>query len=317
MKQFVYPLAAFALLALANMVWAGGPVDGLNKEQLRKGVASRVEGAIKQKQPQADVDLGPSDVQLQRIEPTSVSVTDSEIPLYAIKAQVSSPVGKGQPSNVKMIVDRSGKLQLSVQDLATGKSLVQNAKDVINRKPIDPDMGQTVFEGDGSRDVLLVIDPFCGYCRKAVSWFMDHRENINTLRVLQVPFARKAGADVASWAFWDGSETVDSGKLLRFIYSSNVDPLGKDATEKDKSRILKHVMQEFPALKKKWGTPERGFYYLKGRFQKMGQKNIRIAQSQLEVKATPGVFVDGIPVKGWNPQRYGELLAEKQERIIE
>ena len=311
MERYVTSIALVGvMLALSGMAWASGSVD-LDKKQLREGLASRIENAIKQKRPDSQIDVKPSHVKLQRVEPTSASVEDMDIPLYAIKASVKSPVGKGQPSTVKMIVDRSGELQLSVQEVANGRSLFQKAKDVVSSKKIDPSWGQTVFEGAGSQDVFLVIDPFCGYCRKAVSWFMDHREKVGELRIMQVPYAKKRGSDVVSWAFTDGSEVVAPKKLLAYLYSGDLKPLKKGASEEDKSRILKQVMQEFPALKKKWGTAEQGYYYLKGKFEEVGQKNIQIAQKQLEVRATPGVFVDGVPVKGWNPQRYGELLAEK------
>lgn len=308
MRKHIVSITAFTvMLALAGAAWAGG----LNKEQLRKGIAARIENAIKQRRPDAQVDLGSSDVKLQRIEPTSVSVEDTEIALYAIKARVKSPVRSGQSSSIRMVVNRSGELQLSVRRVATGDSLVQEAKDVVRRKKIDSDWGRTVFQGGGSHDVFLVVDPFCGYCRKAVSWFLDHRGSIAELKIMQVPFSRERGGDVAAWAFTDGAGTVEAEKLLKYLYSGDLEPVGQNATGKAKSGILKQVMREFPALKKKWGTPEQGYYYLKGKFKDEGRKNIRIAQQQLGVRATPGVFVDGIPIKGWNPRRYSELLAQE------
>lgn len=315
MKKYLTPvMAAGVVLVGAGLVWAGASVSGLDKEKLRNGIADRIESAVNQKRPDADVELGPSDVKLQRVQPTSVSIHDAEIPLYAIKASVSPPAqNKGEkPSTVKMVVDQKGELQLSVKEVSSGTSLVQNAKDVVRSKEINPEWGHTVFEGEGSKNVLLVSDPFCGYCRKAVNWFLDHRENIGKLKVMHVPYSRRVGGDVASWAFTDGVEDVEAGQLLRFIYT-DLEPLEKGAPKEDRKKILKQVMQEFPALKKRWGTPERGYYYLKGKFDQDVNKEKQIAQNKLGVRATPGVFVDGIPVKGWNPQRYGELLALKNK----
>ena len=312
MKKFVMPLVMGMVLVMSGLGWSGQSTAKLDKKQLREGLASRIEGAIKQKRPQAQVDLCPSDVALKRIKPTSVSIQDKQIPLYAVKANIASPVRNGQASTVRMVVDQSGEHQLSIKNVSNGSSLVQAAKDMVRRKELNKDWGNTVFNGGGSHNVLLVSDPFCGYCRKAVSWFLDHQDSIGELRVMHVPFSKKVGGDVASWAFKDGADTVEPGKLLRFVYT-HLEPLEKNATEKDKRSILRQMMEEFPALKEKWGSPKTGYYYLKGKVQKDLEKEARIAQQELEVRATPGVFVNGIPVKGWNPQRYSELLAKKAE----
>ena len=94
MKRYVTSIALVsAMLALSGMAWASGSVD-LDKKQLREGLASRIENAIKQKRPNSQIDVQPSHVELQRVEPTSVSVEDTGILLLAIKASVESPVGK-------------------------------------------------------------------------------------------------------------------------------------------------------------------------------------------------------------------------------
>jgi hypothetical protein len=281
----------------------------LDREALKQGLAARIEGAVKQKQPGAQVDIAPSDVKIRPIEPTSVSINDAEIPLYAVKAEVASPQSDGQPSTVMMVVDESAKLQLSVKKVSTGESLIQDAKDVVRQKDIDPELGDTVYSGDQGHDLVLVSDPFCGYCEKAVSYFLEHKSGISEWRMVHVPYMKKRGSDIAAWALMDGLDEVAADELLRFAYS-DLEPAGRNATAKQKrEKIVGQFMKRFPELKEKWGGVEQGFYYLKGKYKDRLQKQQEAAQGALEVRATPGVFIDGVPVKGWNPERYEELLS--------
>jgi len=286
----------------------------LNKSAFKKNIASRVENAIKKTKPDAQIDIKPRHIELNRVVPTSVKLDNHQMDLYAVRASLQAP-GRNRQSSIKMIVDQSGELEFTIKQVTSGGSLMQSAKDQINKVTIPSELGQSIYSQGSGHELVLVSDPFCPYCKKALDFFLEHKDKISDFRIVHLPYKHKKGSSVASWAMMDGAGKVDPVKLVQFAYSE-LDPVKADSAAERNKNIIKQFIQKFPKLKDKWGDAEQARYYLKGKYEQKLQTEARKAKSKLGVQATPGVFIDGVPVKGWAPKRYAQLLGVSEHKKL-
>ena len=306
--------AATCLLVLALTVPAGASQEsGLDRDALRSGIARRVDNVVARQA--GDKNREPitrENVTLKKVEPVMMDVDGHDIELYAVKAGLEFPDGS-QADDLVLVVDSSGSLQFNVQAVDSGKSPFQSAKDKIQRKEIDPAMGETIYSGEGGREVVMASSPFCPYCRKAFNYFFSHKDEIGQWRMIDMTYEGQPGNNAAVWSVMDGKKVVDGLELMRFAYTA-LEPVQAETPEEQSEGVIKQFMQAFPKLAEKWGSAEQARYYLRGKYQKESLALSQEASKTLRIQATPQVFVDGIPVVGWAPARYTELLNQKQEK---
>lgn len=296
-------LAVSAVLCLGASAWA----QDLNREGLKNNIAERVRSVLEQQQMHDEASGVTADgIRIAVVEPASVSVNDTAIDLYAIKANVEA-LDEGPGSDIMMIVDADGQLEISVHEISTGRSVLQDAQDSLQRKEIDPELGQTIFSGNGEREVVLVSDPLCPYCRQAFAFFMERKEHIGEMRMLHMAHESQPAAEFAVWSAMDGADTVSPMALTEFIYTD----LDFARAQQDPGKaIAQQFMSRFPELAEKWGSAEQARYYLEGKYKEKTRVEMMESGRELGIQATPTVFIDGVPVEGWAPDRYEDLLEE-------
>lgn len=307
-------LACFVLLCLASSAPASQPSGSeLDKEQLKAGIAERVENMLVQQQ-SGNNDNRPSitgeNIRLKQVEPVSVTVDDQKIALFAVKAGLEFS-GGNPAEDIMMVVDKTGRLEVNVNDINTGQSPFQAAKDRLKKTEIDPALGKTIYSGSGDQKLVLASSPFCPYCRKAFAYFAEHTDQISEWRIIHMTYQGQPGSNAAVWAMNDGMDTVEPLELMRFAYTELESPESETAGAKSEE-IITQFMEKFPGLKKKWGTAEQARYFLKGKYADKAQQQSHLARDKLKVQATPKAFVNGIPVTGWAPARYADLLNIKE-----
>ena len=314
MKTNAGLFAATCLLVLALAMPAGASQESdLDKDALRSGIARRVDSVVARQAGGQDREpITRQNVTLKKIEPVTMDLNGKTIELYAVKAGLAFTDGS-QADDLVLVVDSSGTLQFNVQAVDSGKSPFQAVKDEIQRKKIDSALGETIYSGEGTSEVVMASSPFCPYCRKAFNYFFSQKDKINQWRMIEMTYEGQPGNNAAVWSVMDGKEVVDALDLMRFAYTG-LQPVQTETPEEQSEGVIKQFMQAFPKLAEKWGSAEQARYYLKGKYQKETLALSQEASKTLRIQATPQVFVDGIPVTGWAPARYSELLNQKQEK---
>ncbi len=307
--------AAICFVLLGMMAdFPARAADSLDRQALKAAVAGRVENLIKLQAPEnaEKFSVVGEQVTLKKIEPVSLSVEDQEISLFAVKAALNLP-DIGRAKDLTMVVDKSGRLQFSVKEIDSGNSLFQAAMDKIKKREIDPSLGKTVYSGDGAHELLMVSSPFCPYCRKTFSFFAEHKDFLGQWRLMDTAYKGQPATNAAVWSLMDGRDVVDPLELAKFAYT-DLKPAGKGNPEQRSEKIIAQFIRKFPELKDKWGSAEQARYYLKGKYGEQALSVTKRARNELRVQATPHVFIDGVPVTGWNPDRYSDLLNIKKQQ---
>jgi len=308
-------LACLVFLCPAGSVSASQPGGSeLDAEQLKAGIAERVDNMLARQQPGNGSQRPPvtgENIRLKQVEPVSVAVDGREITLYAVKAGLEFSGGNAA-EDIMMVVDRTGRLEVNVSQVNTGRSPFQAAKDRLKKTEIDPSLGKTIYSGSGDQELVLVSSPFCPYCRKAFAYFAEHTDQISEWRIIHMTYPGQSGSNAAVWAMSDGMDAVEPLELMRFAYTE-LEPPENNVAGKRSQEVIAQFMEKFSELKERWGTAEQARYFLKGKYADKARQQSRRAGNELKVQATPKAFINGIPVTGWAPARYADLLNTKKE----
>ncbi len=253
----------------------------------------------------------PPEIKIRRTAPCTVSIGKEPVSLFAVNVQF---IHRGKDTPVRemtLLVDPSGELEFSkLNRIATGKNLAQNALDLANWKDIPSGQGNLLFEGTGEKDVLLVGEPFCPYCRMAYNYLQKKKGKIKKLRMLQAPLASHPGAQTAVMGlfFVSGSSKHSFARAADFAYNK-LDTSQKEKGKKAVSSVIKQYKKAFPSVFKAVPQGGKGKEYLNRKVGSKMQEQLK-ASKRLAVSATPTIFIDGIPVKGFSPERIESLLRE-------
>lgn len=308
-------MACFVFLGLAASVQATQTdAPGLDTKQLKAGIAERVENMIARQQPNNEnrQPVSGENIKVKKVEPVSIGVDGHELSLFAVKAGLTFPGGR-TADDIMMVVDSSGRLQMEISEVNSGQSSFQSVKDRLNRQKIDPTLGEAFYSGSGEHELVIASSPFCPYCRKAFAYFKNHTDKLSEWRMIHAIYPGNMANNTAVWAIFDGKETVDPLELVSFAYTELEPPQTKESGRRSEA-VITQFMERFPELKEKWGTAEQARYFLKGKYAEKAEKASQQASSDLGVQATPKVFIDGIPVTGWAPARYGDLLKIEENK---
>lgn len=290
MRKVLFGMCAAALFATTAHA-------ELDTKSVKENVAKRV-------QAMTDMEYSPDKVSVYRQQPVKVEMSGKKLDLYAVRVKLE-PAEKGQKEgDLKFLVDASGNVSMAdIKSMTTGRSVVSDAMDEINRVDLPDDFGDLLTKGNGDHEVVFVSDPFCPYCRKAFEFLLDRKERFGEFRTVHMPLEMHNGADAVTWAVKEAEASgVDPMAAMKVAYR-DVAPIKQD--EKP-SKVLNAFLETFPALAKKWDSPEDAYYYLRGKYA--GEdKDVQKAR-ELGVTGTPGIFIDGVRVKGFDQNKIADLL---------
>lgn len=144
--------------------------------------------------------------------------------------------------------------------------------------------------GKGSKDVVLLADPFCENSRKTYRELQTHRERIRTVRILWVSVFPNKGSDVAA-AFAMRMQASGKGEsALKAVFDLDIPP---SAPEVDKAREKALVLSN---EKFRITLGEMGLQRLKPELDQV-QRNTRLA-NEIGYTGTPHFIVDGRVLHG-------------------
>jgi protein-disulfide isomerase len=217
-----------------------------------------------------------------------------------------------QTVDMVLTVDPSGEYQFAdVTQVASSTSEFLRAKMEINRMDISPAVGNRFFKGKGTANVLFVADPFCPFCRNQFSYLMKIKDKIGELKLLHMPMPNlHPSAMIACAVLSYAQETVkeeEYAKIVEFAYTvleEKIPPSsapGKSAlpTQEQEMEIVKSFLTAFPELGK--GKEfENLFYFIKGKYTSVVERENNIAINQFKFRGTPNTFVNGYLIRGYS-----------------
>lgn len=159
------------------------------------------------------------------------------------------------------------------------------------------------MQGTGEHDVLMISDPFCGYCRRAYAHLLHRSDTIKSVRILHLPLDNYPGSDVAVLLIRKFAKTDHLPEFLTFAHAMELPPKELDM-DKARGFTFQAFQGEFP--------------------QAMEGLTLEtlIAEGLAEVKegadaaislgftGTPHIIVDGYHLKGYSRNGLEILLTE-------
>lgn len=232
--------------------------------------------------------------------------------IFAVRGVLAPAQGQAQP--FLMFVSADGRYYVSdIVDMREGRSILKESRDRMRSADLK-DLGHKVFTGKGSTPVVFVSDPFCPYCRQAFAFLMDRREAMAEFRLAHYPLPSHAGADMAcaimAWAEKKAPKRLEA--MVAFGYGELPIPKPAERTpeqfHKARVEVAAAFLARFPELKALGKTGEAVAAALsKGEAVQSVQADMARAGS-MGIDGTPIIFVDGVRVEGFDPERLEGLL---------
>jgi hypothetical protein len=84
--------------------------------------------------------------------------------------------------------------------------------------------GHLIYQGGGTQDLVMIGDPFCGYCREGLQLILDNLAAARTVRLVSLPLPMHSGASMAAYCMaymMDHAHEVGVNPLsvARFAYT--------------------------------------------------------------------------------------------------
>ncbi len=293
--------AVLALLVLSACAGKSHSPAYLNVAELKTNLEKRVKRVL------ADSGKKPPEIRINRTVPAEVSIAGSTVHLFAVNISFLEQKEKRPAREMTLLVDPAGELEFSELNLiATGQNPAREALDLAAKKDVPPGLGDLIFQGNGTAEVLLVSDPFCPYCRLGFRYLKDKKQKIRQLRMLQLPFASHTGAQTSVLALFAAASQpeISFSRAANFAYNKLNSPDKKDKNQAS-AFIVSQFSRKFPEVFP--SDPQKALENIRERFGPKMQTQIREAE-KLGVSATPTIFINGIPVRGFTPERIDRLL---------
>lgn len=227
--------------------------------------------------------------------------------LVAVKMILKAPGGAGQQV-VKLVTNQDGSMQFdSVSDVSTGSEMAASFLGDVYAPEMPKDYADVVFTGNGTKDLVMVSDPFCPYCRKAWTELVKpNRANVKSMKLGHLPLPMHPGAEVACAMMMAGEELgVSTEALVEFAYGE-LNPSEKP--EGAKEFVFSQFAAKFPKVKELFGEGATGVEKLmKSKYGVKLQKEMAVAQ-EMDINGTPAFFIDGKILKGFNLESFNAML---------
>lgn len=288
--------------------------QGLDELTLRAAVAERVNQILAERgQSHGDV-ITVDAITVEKVQPVQVR----EITLYAVKLNLKAGGSINgvftEPEEMIILTDETGTVQFGmVTDIASGDEVAMVQAAALTQMEFPAHLAKPYLTGKGKRDVTLVTDPYCPYCRQALNYLVSQLSLIADLKLVHLPLAMHPGADAAAWIMEFAREEAKElyKQVVDFAYSGLQVPTGADGKALHGDDALKNVIRQFldqfPKLTKQ---PVDAFlYYLKGKYEPQDLSTRRILQ-KLRISGTPVVIIDGQTVHGFDQKEIQTRLSK-------
>jgi len=304
--RFIAILGCIVLLS-QTAAFAG---QGVEEQNLRASVAERVNMILIERGQEAVIPVDA--VSIEKILPVQVR----DITLYAVKLSLKTSGSVNgvftEPEEMIILTDASGTLQFGmVTDIATGDEVAMVQALSLTQMAFPEHLAKPYLTGTGSREVILVTDPFCPYCRLALEYLTSQLPLIANLKLAHLPLAMHPGADAAAWIMeFAREEAKDLYKqVVNFAYTALKVPTGTNAQalhgDEAQKNVIKQFIGKFPKLTNQ--PLDALLYYLKGKYEPQDLSTRKILQ-KLRISGTPVVIIDGQPVHGFDQKEIGNRL---------
>ena len=308
--------ASFLFLAflgcMALFSHTASAAQEVDEQALRAAVTERVNMILAERGQGSMIPV--EAVTVEKVQPVQVR----GISLYAVKLSLkASGSAKGifpEPEEMVVLTDASGTVQFGmVTDIATGDDVAMVQAAALTRTEFPVHLAKPYLTGTGQKEVTLVTDPFCPYCRQALTFLTERLSRIANLKLVHLPLAMHPGAEAAAWVMEFAREEAKDlyQQVVGFAYSGLQTPADADGTGLQGDAAQKHVIrqfiEQFPTLAKQ---PADAFlYYLKGKYEPQDISTRKILQ-KLRITGTPAVIIDGQAVHGFDPKELDARLGK-------
>lgn len=309
MKASLRFLALLGCMALFTQTTAFAG-QGLDERTLRAAVAERVNLILAERGQEAVIPV--EAVTVEKVQPVQVR----DITLYAVKLSLKAGGSVNgvftEPEEMVVLTDDTGTVQFGmVTDIATGDEVAMVQAASLTRAEFPSHIAKPYLIGKGGKEVILVTDPFCPYCRKALDHLTERLHLISSLKLVHLPLAMHPGAEAAAWIMEFAREEAKAlyQQVVGFAYSGLQTPTSSDGTalqgDDAQKNVIKQFIRHFPDLTKQ---PLDAFlYYLKGKYEPQDLSTRKILQ-KLRITGTPAVIIDGQTVHGFDPKGINSRL---------
>ncbi len=284
----------------------------LDEGALRESVAARVNLILAERSPETSSPITVDAITVEQVQPVLVGKT----PLYAVKVSLraggSAKEIFTEPEEMIILTDKSGTVQFGmVTAIATGDEAAMVQASSLTQVAFPSHLAKEFINGTGQKDVVIVTDPFCPYCRQALNFLSGKLSQIATLKLVHLPLAMHPGAEAAAWIMeFAREEAADFYRqVVGFAYDGLKAPAGEDgspAKGDDAQRdVIRQFLEKFPKLTI---LPLEPFlYYLKEKYEPQDHST-RQELRKLRITGTPVVVIDGQAIHGFDQKEIENRL---------
>jgi len=296
MKSVIRAFAFIGCLLMLSQTVHAQP--SLNNDSLRASMAKRVNLILTERSGNQVPPIPIDAIKIDAVHP----VTLGEMTLFAVKMSLNAGSASTlfpQSEEMVILTDPSGTYQLGmVTDIATGAEAAMVQASELTSIKFPKNLAKSFISGEGKRNVVMVTDPFCPYCRQAYAYLMGQRKRIDTLSLVHLPLPGHPGADTAAWIMeFAREEASDMYKqVVDFAYSELTAPSGMNPIDSQR-HVIDQYLKRFPNLT---SQPRDLFYfYLKGKYEPQDMATRKELQ-KLRINGTPAVIIDGQVIHGFD-----------------
>ena len=300
MKRIFVPL-----LVLSVLLWTSHALSAqLDEKKLLSVVHERINLSKKIE------NLKLEDLSIQK----KIHIDLKGLSLWAVRInfKFESPTKEAKTGLLDFITDDNGQFQFeNISELKNGYPLLEKAWAELKKVDLNTRMGQIIFRGEGSQNIIWVTDNFCLHCRTAYRVLLHvYGNQIKELVSIYLPPESHPGAELACSV----SSYVHSQENLR-QYAKQVDDfifleLNPPAT-KDINGANVLVYEAFKS-KFFWFGEEFSNLTVEKTFEKLRagsniEEQMRYARS-FRLPGTPVIFVDGKRIDGIDWKKFERFL---------
>jgi glutaredoxin len=256
-------------------------------------------------------DLKPENLSI----PKKIHVLDTNtLSLWAVRIfiQMGSNKQDMKVGALHLIIDDKAQWQFeNMADLKSGQPLLEKAMAELTKIDLKTSIGQVVYRGKGTKNVVVVTDNFCPFCRSAYQALLyKYEDQIKELIFLYAPLPLHPGSELAcavsSFVYHHKSLKQHARQINDFIFQELKPPLGKDLNEANKM-VLEALKSKFPWVAKEFSNLSVGEVMEKVRAGSTIEEQIKYVKS-LNITATPILFVDGKRIDGFDIKKFERYL---------
>jgi len=300
MKRIFVPL-----LVLSVFWWTSSALSGqLDEKKLLSSVYERLNLDKKIE------NLKPEHLSIQK----KVHVDLKNLSLWAVKINIKfeSQTKEARTRVLDLITDDNVQFQFeNISDLKNGYPLLEKAWAELKKVDLNTRTGQIIFKGEGQKNITVVTDNFCSFCRTFYQTLPHvYKDRVKEVVSIYLPPESHPGAELACSV----SSYVHSQENLR-QYAKQVDDfifleLSPPATKDINGANV--VIYEALKSKFSWFAEEFSNLTIEKAFEKLRagsniEEQMRYARS-LRVPGTPVIFVDGKRIDGIDWKKFERFL---------